>query len=56
MKICPVGAELLYEDRQTDMMKLTVSFHNFVNVPIKYSGTSLEVQMCNVSLSDEVIS
>jgi len=43
-------------DRQTDMMKLTVSFRNFVNMPKKYSGTSLKIQMCYVSLSDEVIS
>jgi len=33
MKICPVGAELYHVDRQTDMMKLTVAFCNFVNAP-----------------------
>jgi len=26
MKICPVGAELFHADRQTDMMKLRVTF------------------------------
>jgi hypothetical protein len=35
MKICPVGAELFDVDgrktRWTDMMKLEVAFHNFVN-------------------------
>jgi len=37
MKICPVGAELFHADgrmdRQTDMTKLTVAFHNFANMP-----------------------
>ena len=36
MKICPVGAELFHAarrtDRQTDMSKLIVAFHNFVKV------------------------
>ena len=31
MKIHPVGAKLLCADGQTDMMKLIVIFHNFVN-------------------------
>jgi hypothetical protein len=33
IKICPQGAELFHVDRQADMTKLTVAFHNFVNVP-----------------------
>jgi len=33
MKICPVEAELCYMDRQTDMMKLIITFCNFVNTP-----------------------
>jgi hypothetical protein len=37
LKICPVGAELFHADgqmdRQTDMTKLTVVFHSFVNMP-----------------------
>jgi len=38
MKICPVESKLFLpmdrkrEDRQTDMTKLIVTFHNFVNV------------------------
>ena len=36
-KICPVGAELLHEERltdgQADMMKLKVAFGNFANAP-----------------------
>jgi hypothetical protein len=36
-KICPVGAELLHEDRwtdgQADMMKLKVAFCNLANAP-----------------------
>lgn len=32
MDICPVGAEFFHADRQTDMMKLAVAFHNSVNV------------------------
>jgi len=37
MKICPVGGELFHVDgptdgdRQTDMMKVIVTFHNFGN-------------------------
>jgi len=37
MKICPVGAKLFHADgqtdRQTDMTKLIVLFHNFANLP-----------------------
>jgi hypothetical protein len=37
MKICPVGAELFHVnaqiDRQTDMEKLIVAFHNIANMP-----------------------
>ena len=33
MKICPVKARLFLVDRQTDMMKLIVAFHNFVCAP-----------------------
>jgi len=37
MKIRPVGADLFYVDRRTDrqadMMKLRVAFHNFANAP-----------------------
>jgi hypothetical protein len=37
MKIRPVGAELFYADRQTDITKLTVAFRNFANAPNNYS-------------------
>ena len=36
MKIRPMGAELFladFRDKRTDMLKLTVAFHNFVNMP-----------------------
>jgi len=36
MKIRPLGAELLhveFRDKRTDMVKPTVAFHNFVNMP-----------------------
>ena len=33
MKICPVGADLLHVDGQTDMTKLIVAFRNFANAP-----------------------
>jgi hypothetical protein len=37
MKISPVGAELLHvdrhRDRQTNMTKLIVAFHNFATAP-----------------------
>ena len=32
MKIRPLGAESFREERRMDMMELTDSFHNFVNV------------------------
>jgi len=32
MKICPVGNELFCADGLIDMMKLIVTFHNFLNV------------------------
>jgi hypothetical protein len=32
-KIHPVGADLLHEDRRTDMTKLTVVLRNFAKVP-----------------------
>jgi hypothetical protein len=43
MKLCPVGAELLHMDGQTDrqthrqryMIKLVTAFHNIVNVAKK---------------------
>jgi cytochrome b involved in lipid metabolism len=33
LRIRPVGTELLYADRQTDMTKLNVAFCNFANAP-----------------------
>jgi len=39
MKMCPVGTELLWTDRRTDMMKLKVAFRNFANAPKKISYT-----------------
>jgi len=47
MNIRPVGAELFqadrrtggWEDRQTDMMKLIVNFHNSANAPKKYKAS-----------------
>ena len=33
MKIRPLGVELFRADRQRDMMKSTVAFRNFANVP-----------------------
>jgi len=35
MKICPVEAELFHADKQTDIMKLIVAFHNLVNATRK---------------------
>jgi len=33
MKILPVGTEFFRSDGRTDMTKLIVAFHNFVEVP-----------------------
>jgi len=37
MKICPVEADLLEMERQTDRPKLTAAHRNFMNVPKKRS-------------------
>jgi hypothetical protein len=37
MKMHPMGAELFYVDRWTDIITLTVAFYNFVNMPTKES-------------------
>jgi hypothetical protein len=46
MKIRPVGDEVLYADRRTDMTKIIVAFRNFANVPNKRrtSVTSAEFE------------
>jgi len=41
MKIRPEGDELFHVDRWTDMMKLTVTFHNFENMPKKKTKMTL---------------
>ena len=47
MKIHSMRTKLLHADRQTDKAKLTVTFHNVVNVPNKqtqtYSALSLDL-------------
>jgi hypothetical protein len=35
MNVRPVGAGLFHADRQTDMPKLILVFHNFANAPPK---------------------
>jgi hypothetical protein len=44
MKIFPVGAELFHADGRTntDMTKLVVAFHNFVNAPQMIKNTIFE--------------
>jgi len=46
MKICPVKARLFLVDGQTDMMKLRVTFHDFVYAPnnIKVTQTTMHNQ------------
>jgi hypothetical protein len=39
MKICLVGAEFFHADGQTDMNKLLVVFHNFVNATKNHEFT-----------------
>jgi hypothetical protein len=34
----PVGAEFIYADRQTDMTKVTGSFHKYANMPKSLYG------------------
>jgi hypothetical protein len=49
MKIRTVGAELLHVDGQTDMMKLTVAFRNFVTEP--KMSTFLPEYVCDVRIT-----
>jgi len=51
-EIHPVGAELFHVDRltnvQTDMLNLTVTFHNFANVPKdRWEGSLVGVDIHN---------
>jgi len=56
MNICPVGAELLHADRQTqtdrqtDMTKLTVIFCTFMNVP-NDNGSGAETECLHGTLA-----
>jgi len=43
MKIHPMGVELFHADRRTDMMKLIVDFHNFVNAPNKETWLLIDI-------------
>ena len=43
MKIHPMGVELFHADRGTDMMKLTVDFHNFANTPKKETWLLIDI-------------
>jgi hypothetical protein len=42
MKVCAVGTEVYYMDRQTDMMKLIVALCNFASVPNNNKPSSKE--------------
>jgi hypothetical protein len=42
MKVCAVGTEVYYKDRQTDMTKLIVALCNFANVPSSNKTSSKE--------------
>jgi hypothetical protein len=48
MKIRPVGAELFHADRRTDMTKLIVVVHNFVNAPKNINAIWAECNIVNV--------
>jgi hypothetical protein len=43
MKIHPMGVELFYADRGTDMMKLTVDFHTFANASNKETWLLIDI-------------
>jgi hypothetical protein len=47
-KIRPAGAELFHADGWTDMTKLIVTFHNFVNVPKKHIWVYTTSFICSV--------
>ena len=46
MKIRPVGAELFYADRQTDITKLTVACRNFANAPEEQTAPFAAITAC----------
>jgi hypothetical protein len=45
MKIRPVEAEFFHADRQTDMTKLILAFHNSANAPNKHYQSDYEFNM-----------
>jgi len=49
MKKYPTGAELFHLDGWTDMMKLLVSFPNFVNTPKNLSHTLQTTQSSSIT-------
>jgi hypothetical protein len=49
MEIHPVGAELLHTDRQVDMRKLIVAYHDFMKAPKSYPNFILIV---NFTIND----
>jgi len=49
MKIHPTGAELFHLDGRTDVMKLLVSFPNFVNAPKNLSHTLQTTQSSSIT-------
>jgi hypothetical protein len=49
MKIHPAGAELFHLDERTDVMKLLVSFPNFVNAPKNLSHALQTTQSSSIT-------
>jgi hypothetical protein len=46
MKICPVGAQLFYADRQTGMTQLASDFRNFANASKNETETPKSPLLC----------
>jgi hypothetical protein len=53
MKICP-AVPRRRTDGQTDMMKLTVTFRNFVNAPKKMASQTLAVMNCECQMAEKL--
>jgi hypothetical protein len=54
MKILPVGAQLMYVDWWTDMMKLKGTLHDYANMPKNhYQGKGIHIfwlSLCVISV------
>jgi hypothetical protein len=55
MIIHPVGTELFYADRRTDIRKLTVTYRNFTSPPIECSAKTHYIEILKKFSQNQII-